>query len=79
MSQRTEVLGDVIITDFILKVYDKDKDKLILDRYITHKDLGIRLFNEQVKLYHNKSRVRITLYDVEKCTNIESYDSDDNI
>lgn len=79
MYPKIEVQSDIILTDFCLRVYNKETNKLILDRYITTKELGIKLFNEQVKQYHNKGIYLITLYDFDKCTNIESYDSDDNI
>lgn len=81
MSHETEVqLGEVIIADYELKVFNKDNGKIILTRYITDKELAIKLFNEQVKVYHNIDiRVVITLYDMNKCTNIEYYDTDDNI
>lgn len=79
MFHETEA-QEVIIADYHLRVFDKDKGKIIINRYITQKELAIKLFNEQVKTYHNiPVRVTITLYDMEKCTNIESYDSDDNI
>jgi hypothetical protein len=70
----------VIIADYELKVFNKDNGRVILNRYITDKELAIKLFNEQVKVYHNiDMRVIITLYDMNKCTNIEYYDTDDNI
>lgn len=81
MSQEIEVqLGEVIIADYELKVFNKDNGRVILNRFITDKELAIKLFNEQVKIYHNiDMRVIITLYDMNKCTNIEYYDTDDNI
>lgn len=81
MFHETEVqLGEVIIADYELKVFNKDNGRVILNRYITDKELAIKLFNEQVKIYHNMDiRVIITLYDMNKCTNIEYYDTDDNI
>lgn len=81
MSQEIEVqLGEVIIADYELKVFNKDNGRVILNRFITDKELAIKLFNEQVKIYHNMDmRVIITLYDMNKCTNIEYYDTDDNI
>ena len=81
MSQEIEVqLGEVIIADYELKVFNKDNGRVILNRFITNKELAIKLFNEQVKIYHNIDiRVIITLYDMNKCTNIEYYDTDDNI
>lgn len=81
MSHEIEVqLGEVIIADYELKVFNKDNGKIILNRFITDKELAIKLFNEQVNIYHNMDiRVTITLYDMEKCTNIEYYDTDDNI
>lgn len=81
MSHETEVqLGEVIIADYELKVFNKDNGRVILNRFITDKELAIKLFNEQVNIYHNMDvRVTITLYDMEKCTNIEYYDTDDNI
>lgn len=79
MFHETEAQS-VIIADYYLKVFDKDKEKIIINRYITEKELAIKLFNDQVRTYHNSPiRVTITLYDMEKCTNIESYDTDDNI
>ena len=72
--------GIMYVPNYNLRVYNKDKDKLILDRYITEKDTAEKLFNEQVNVYHNTNiRVVINLYDLDKCTNIEYYDSDDNI
>lgn len=71
---------DILIPDFELKVFDKEKGKVILKRYIVHKDTSESLFDEQVNIYHNMDkRVIITLYDLEKCTNIRHYDTDDNI
>ena len=82
-----------IICNYCLRVFDKNKQKkidgfhevhkqkTILNRYITSEELARKLFEKQVKVYHNKdfTRVIIYLYDLEKCTNIEYYDSDDNI
>ena len=70
-----------VICNYCLRVFDKNKQKTILNRYITSEDLARELFEKQVKIYHNKdfTRVIIYLYDLEKCTNIEYYDSDDNI
>ena len=84
MFHETEVpddlVGTVVIADYQLRIFDKDKSKIILNRYITNKDLAIKLFNEQVNIYHKLPiRVIISLYDMNKCTNIEYYDSDDNI
>ena len=90
MCQQTEVPSkETLITDdegfiicnYCLRVFDKNKQKTILNRYITSKELARKLFEKQVKVYHNKdfTRVIIYLYDLEKCTNIEYYDSDDNI
>ena len=90
MFRETEVqLKETLLTDnegfvvcnYQLRVFDKNKQKVILSRYITNKDLAKELFEKQVKLYHNKdfTKVIISLYDIEKCTNIEYYDSDDNI
>lgn len=81
MSHEIEVqLGEVIIADYELKVFNKDNEKIILHRFITDKELAIKLFNEQVNIYHNMDiRVIITLYDMNKCTDIEYYDTDDNI
>ena len=54
MSQEIEVqLGEVIIADYELKVFNKDNGRVILNRFITNKELAIKLFNEQVKIYHN--------------------------
>ena len=72
--------SEIIIAEYNLKVIDKDKNKVLLNRFITNKDLSIKLFHEAVNSYHNKDgRYTITLYDIDKCTNIESYDTDDNI
>lgn len=72
--------GIMYVPNYNLRVYNKDKHKLILDRYITEKDTAEKLFNEQVNVYHNTNiRVIINLYDLDKCINIEYYDSDDNI
>lgn len=79
MFQEIEA-SEIIIADYQLRIFNKDKGKTILNRYITNEELGRRLFNEQVKIYHNlQVRVTIILYDMNKCTNIEYYDSDDNI
>ena len=81
MSNGIEVPeGILLIANYNLKVYNKDKDKLILDRHIVTKETAKKLFDEQVNIYHNAGiRVIINLYDLDKCTNIEYYDSDDNI
>lgn len=81
MSHEIEVqLGEVIIADYELKIFNKDNERIILHRFITDKELAIKLFNEQVNIYHNMDmKVTITLYDMNKCTNIEYYDTDDNI
>ena len=79
MYQEIEV-PEVVIMDYHLRIFDKDKQKVILDRYIENETTAVHLYNEQVNIYHNMPvRVIITLYDLNKCTNIESYDSDDNI
>ena len=73
-------LEEVIIASFYLRIYDKIKKKVTLSRYITSEELARKLFEEQVKKYHNTdNKVCIILQDIDKCTNIESYDSDDNI
>ena len=81
MLQEIEVQsGEIIIANFHLRIFDKDKQKVISNKYITNEELGKKLFQEQVKIYHNMPiRVIISLYDLEKCTNIEYYDTDDNI
>ena len=90
MSQKTEAQNkETLFTDeegfvvcnYHLRVFDKNKQKVILSRYISTKELAIELFEKQIKLYHNKDfiKVIISLYDLDKCTNIEYYDSDDNI
>ena len=81
MYQKTEVQGETLMfPNYNLRVYNKDKHKLILDRYIVNKESAIKLYNEQVNIYHNMDiKVIINLYDLDKCTNIEYYDSDDNI
>lgn len=72
--------GAILLPTYNLRVYDKDKHKLILDRYIASKSIAKELYEEQVNIYHNLDRrVVINLYDIDKCTNIEYYDSDDNI
>ena len=82
-SKETLIADDegFIICNYCLRVFDKNKQKTILNRYITSEELARELFEKQVKIYHNKdfTRVIIYLYDLEKCTNIEYYDSDDNI
>lgn len=79
MYQEIEV-SSVIIADFVLKVFNKDSGKIILERYITNEELGRKLYNESVNLYNNiEGRYTISLYDMNKCTNIEYYDTDDNI
>lgn len=81
MYPKTEVQGEILMfPNYNLRVYNKDKHKLILDRYIVNKESAVKLYNEQVNIYHNMNiRVIINLYDLDKCTNIEYYDSDDNI
>lgn len=81
MYQKIEVQEEILMfPNYNLKVYDKTKHKLLLDRFIVNKELAIKLYNEQVNIYHNMDvRVIINLYDLDKCTNIEYYDSDDNI
>ena len=81
MSNGIEVPEEMLfIPNYNLRVYNKDKHKLILDRHIATKETAKKLFDEQVNIYHNKEiRVIINLYDLDKCTNIEYYDSDDNI
>lgn len=72
--------GAILLPTYNLRVYDKDKHKLILDRYIASKSIAKELYEEQVNIYHNLDRrVTINLYDIDKCTNVEYYDSDDNI
>ena len=81
MFQEIEApLGEIIIANYELRVFNKDTGKTILDRIINNHKLAVQFFNEQVKIYHNMNiRVTITLYDNDKCTNIEYYDTDDNI
>lgn len=90
MFQETEAqLKEILLTDdagfvlchYHLRVFDKNKQKIILSRYISTEELAKDLFEKQVKIYHNKdfAKVIISLHDIEKCTNIEYYDSDDNI
>ena len=70
----------ILLPTYNLRVYNKDKSKLILDRYVANKTIAEELYQEQVNIYHNLDiRVTINLYDIEKCTNIEYYDSDDNV
>ena len=71
---------DIMIADIILKVFDKQKGKVILHRVITNEELGRKLFEEQVNIYHKlEGSYTITLYDMDKCTNIDYYDTDDQI
>ena len=81
MCQKIEVQEEILIfPNYNLRVYDKDKHKLILNRHIVDKESAIKSYNEQINIYHNMNiRVIINLYDLDKCTNIEYYDSDDNI
>lgn len=80
MFQEIEALGEITIMQYNLRVFNKDAGKLIIDRAIKNKENAIIMFNDLVNIYHNlNGRYTITLYDLEKCTNIESYDSDDNI
>lgn len=81
MYQEIEVQSEeIMVANFHLRIFDKDKQKIISNKYIINEELGRKLFNEQVKVYHNMPiRVIISLYDLEKCTNIEYYDTDDNI
>lgn len=81
MYQEIEVQSEeIMVANFHLRIFDKDKQKVISNKYIINEELGRKLFNEQVKIYHNMPiRVIISLYDLEKCTNIEYYDTDDNI
>ena len=81
MYHETEVQSnEFIIMQYELRVFDKDESKLILVRVISEEELAIKLYEEQVGIYHNiPKRVIIKLYDIEKCTNIRYYDTDDNI
>ena len=81
MYPKIEAQGEILMfPNYNLRVYDKNKHKLILDRHIVNKESAIKSYNEQVNIYHNMNiRVIINLYDLDKCTNIEYYDSDDNI
>ena len=81
MYQETEVQSnEIIIMQYELRVFDKDESKLILVRVISEEELAIKLYEEQVGIYHNiPKKVIINLYDIEKCTNIRYYDTDDNI
>lgn len=81
MYPKIEVQEEILMfPNYNLRIYDKNKHKLILDRHIVDKELAIKLYKEQVNIYHNMDiKVIINLYDLDKCTNIEYYDSDDNI
>lgn len=81
MSNGIEVPEEMLfIPNYNLRIYNKDEHKLILNRYIATKETAKKLYDEQVNIYHNIGiRVIINLYDLDKCTNIEYYDSDDNI
>ena len=81
MYHETEVQSnEIIIMQYELSVFDKDNGKILLVRLIAEEELAIKLYEEQVKIYHNiPKRAIIKLYDIEKCTNIRYYDTDDNI
>lgn len=71
---------EVVIVSFELKIFDKNKGKIILQRYFKNQDEAIDNFNSQVNIYHNlNGRYTITLFDLDKQTNIEHYDSDDEV
>lgn len=71
---------DIVVANFILKVFDKQKGKLILNKAIENEELAKELFNKQVDVYHKlNGSYTISLYDIDKCTNIEYYDTDDQI
>lgn len=73
-------LEDIVIANFILKIFDKQKGKLILNKAIDNEKLAKELFNKQVDVYHKlNGSYTISLYDIDKCTNIEYYDTDDQI
>ena len=73
-------LEDIVIANYILKVFDKQKGKLILNKAIDNEELAKELFDKQVNIYHKlEGSYTITLYDMDKCTNIDYYDTDDQI
>lgn len=71
---------EVVIVNFVLKIFDKNKGKINLQRYFKNKEEAINDFHNKVNMYHNlNGRYVITLFDLDKQTNIEHYDSDDEI
>ena len=79
MCQKIEV-QDIIIMQYELKVIDKYTNRNLLLRYFKDKTDAIEDFNELVNTYHNKNKkYRIILFDIDKQTNIEEYDTDNQI
>lgn len=71
---------DIMIANYILKVFNKQTGKLILNKAINNEELAKELFDKQVNIYHKlNGNYTISLYDMDKCTNIEYYDTDDQI
>ncbi|WP_291625641.1 hypothetical protein [Clostridium sp.] len=63
-----------------LEIINKFTNKTLLIRYFKDKNDAIKDFHELVNTYHNKKgRYLITLFDVDKQTNIEEYDTDNQI
>lgn len=81
MYQEIEApLSEIIIMSYELVVFDKDNSNIILKRIFQDENLAIQHYEKQLKIYHNiTKRVIIKLYDLNKCTNIKYYDTDDNI
>ena len=81
MYQEIEApLSEIIIMSYELVVFDKNNSNIILKRIFQDENLAIEYYEKQLKIYHNiPKRVIIKLYDLNKCTNIKYYDTDDNI
>lgn len=79
MFQKIEV-QDIILMQYELEIINKFTNKTLLIRYFKDKDDAIKDFHELVNTYHNKKgRYLITLFDVDKQTNIEEYDTDNQV
>ena len=80
MLSEIEASEMLMIVDIIIKVFDKDKGKLIIKKYYNDLELAKHDFEKYVNIYHNMDgRYTISLYDENKHANIDYYDSDDNI
>lgn len=71
---------DVILINFRLQIFDKDKRLNILDRYFVDKQEAINGYEKQVELYNTMYRhVIITLSDYNTNNIVRRYDTDDDL